>query len=38
MANGNTAIIQELRAIVREGKPIESGTCDRLVLTAILDI
>lgn len=38
MANGNTALIEEIKKIVEEGKPLDVGMRDRLLLGAVIDI
>ena len=38
MANGNRAVIQEMREIVKLGRPLDINTRDQLLFTAIIDI
>lgn len=38
MASGNTTVIAEMREIIKEGKPVDIQTRDRLLFTAVIDI
>jgi hypothetical protein len=38
MANGNKAVIAELRDIVKSGKPLDIDTRDQLLFSAVIDI
>lgn len=38
MANGNRAVIQEMREIVKSGRSIDVDTRDQLLFTAVIDI
>lgn len=38
MSNGNTEVLREMRAIIKEGKSVDVDTRDRLLFTAMIDI
>lgn len=38
MANGNRAVISEMRDIVKSGRSIDIDTRDQLLFTAVIDI
>jgi hypothetical protein len=38
MANGNKAVLTEMREIVKSGRPIDIDTRDQLLFTAVIDI
>lgn len=38
MANGNTEVIREMRELLKQGKPLDIDTRDRLLFTAVIDI